>query len=437
MRLALALLSLLLAGCASDPVLPARGPLAFGDAVPVSLEWPGAEPVIASAPDGTLYVEGVGGTGDGNVNKVWRSSDVGATWTDITPAGPGQERSNDGFVAVASDGTVYAANVFSLTFQVYRSEDEGRTWTKLAMPPVPPLMHRHWILPSGDSTLHVAVEALPPSFAPYLAGLPPPEAEALDGQAGMWYYRSDDRGETWSAPVQIDPIVNFAGQSNMVVSADGQRLYVARYVEPAAPTSYTYDDGRWYLLASEDGGATWERREMFDLTSEMSTAVPSLAIDAANALHFAWSQQVGEVSRVMLSGSTDGGRTWSPPFAPTTNGTHAMAWIVPRGEGLGLMWYEAEAQGTASQVDSMWRIRYAEVDDPLGAAPIVRDVLVTPESVHDGNICAKGPACEGEEDRSLLDYPWMTVMPDGRVAMVFASTKWDRPSAFAAVAVQR
>src|SRR5438093_598399 len=99
----LVLLALLLAGCAASPA-----PIAPGDLLPhvlppvaVSKDAPGAEPVVALAPDGTLYVEGVGRIDrppsqvGQNVNKVWRSTDNGSTWQDVTPPLQGQERSND------------------------------------------------------------------------------------------------------------------------------------------------------------------------------------------------------------------------------------------------------------------------------------------------------------------------------------------------------
>lgn len=442
MRVLLLGAALLLAGCTT--LAPVDGParLRFDAPVAVSQEWPGAEPVLAMAPDGTLYLEGIGraasppATVEGNVNKVWRSTDDGATWQDVTPPGLGQERSNDGFVAVAGDGTVYAANVFSLTFQVYRSDDQGETWQRLDVPNLPALMHRHWIVPVGD-TVHVTLEALPPSFATFLGGVPPPLAQTGNPNEGMWYLRSEDRGDTWTAPVQIDPVVNFAGQSAMVASADGQRLYVGRYEEPGRdPVEYTYDAGHFYLLASEDGGATWERREMFDLAGETSTAVPGLALAEDGRLSFVFTQPVGNASRLHLAGSADEGATWSTPReVPLPPGTHAMPWAVARGNGtLGVMWYAADEPGPARALDEPWFVDFAWVTDAAGEAPQVRAARVTPEPVHQGNICAKGPACRQGEDRRLLDYPWAVLGPDGRARLAFASTAWERPSAFAVYA---
>ena len=429
---ALALAALLLAGCAA-PAGPDGGgvqggaadALAFDPPVPVSRDFPGAEPVIAVATDGTLYAEGIGGTGSGNVNKVWRSDDGGASWVDITPPAIGEARSNDGFVAVGNGDRVYAANVFQTTFQLFRSDDRGASWVPLPVPRVPALMHRHWIVPTGERTVHVAVEGFPPGFLPYLAGQGGLDAVQGTPNDGMWYARSDDLGQTWTLPQHVDPRVNFAGQGPLVASADGQRLYVPRYEDEAGAFSPTYEKGHWYLLASEDGGASWERREMFDLAAELSTAVPGLALDMAGALHFAWTQAEGGSSRLRIAHSSDGGRSWTQEAIGPRNGTMAMAWVAARGTDLGLLWYAADVEGPASKVDAPWFVDYMEV-----TANGTRVARVTPEPIHHGNVCARGPACGPGEDRRLLDYPWLVFDPEGRPNVVFASTAWDRPSAF-------
>ena len=443
----------LVAGCVTPGPGPGAGPGPSGWKLPVALSktFPGAEPVISTLPDGTLFAEGIGAGPNGNINVIYRSTDDGATWSVVTPPFEGEQRSNDGFVATGNGGSVYAANVFSTTFQVFRSDDKGASWTPLAVPHVPVLMHRHWIVPSGASTVFVVVEALPPGFASYLAGQKPPQDVTGTPNEGLWYFMSTDKGTTWSVPAHIDPLVNFAGQGNLVVSPDGKSLYVPRY-EEASKFSPAYKSGKWYLLSSHDGGSNWKRTEMFALTSELSTAVPALSMDGGGTLYFAWSQQVGNVSRAMYAFSKDQGVTWSTSRAiPGTNGagracsggasasspdgcgTNAMVWAIARGSGeLHAIWYTADvANGTASQIDAPWfidsvNLTGADTDAPTGA--IVR---LTLDPVHQGNICARGPACSGKEDRRLLDYPWMTFGPDGRTHVIFPSTKWDHPSAFA------
>ncbi|HVL48764.1 MAG TPA: sialidase family protein [Candidatus Thermoplasmatota archaeon] len=424
--------AVVLAGCLGG--VPARdasradlvgtpvAPFAFHPAVAVSKEWPGSEPVVAVASDGTLFVEGVGFVEGGllAVNKVFRSRDGGATWMDVTPEGLGEQGSVDGFVAVGNGDRVYAQNSGATTFQLFRSDDLGESWIPLPAPKFPVAMHRSWIVPEGAATLHVVYEALPPS---YLV----PQVPANPNE-GLWYFRSDDRGLTWSAPRQIDPIPNFAGQGNLVV-ANGS-LYVPRYVDAADPPRY--ERGQWYLIASEDEGRTWERREMFALTSELAGAVLSLAADGRGVLHFAWAQAAGNVSRVFTASSADGGRSWSAPFEVSANGTQALPWIAARGDGEAtLVWYEADAEGLASRVDAPWHVVAARVAGAHGEAPAVARTRVTADPVHEGNICAKGPACRGKDDRRLLDYPWVAFGPEGEAHLVFASTMWKRPSAFA------
>lgn len=422
-----------LAGCfGAGPKAPLDDGAGDGPLVPaldapviVSKDWPGAEPVIAIASDGTLYVEGIGSNDGLNiVNKVFRSTDDGATWTDVTPPGLGQEGSNDGFLAVGNGDRVYVVNVFSLTFQLFRSDDRGATWIPLPAPHLPLLMHRNWVVPVGESTLHVVVEALPPSF------LVPPLT--LAANEGLWYLRSHDRGLTWTVPVQIDPLINFAGQSNLVADREGTHLYVARYADEKGPNEPTYLRGLWYLIASEDGGATWQRRDMFPLTSELAAAVPSLALDDRGTLYFAWSQDVEGASQLHLARSTDGGRTWGPPLLPVpTDGTQSMPWIDARAPGeLGLVWYEADEPGRASKIDAPWFVEYALLAGADGDRPRAHVARATPDPVHEGNICARGPACGGGEDRSLLDYIWLEFGPDRRAHFVVGSTKWDRPTAF-------
>ena len=445
MRRAFLLAFLLVAGCVSvPPQATTLDGATLTPAVAISKESPGGEPVVAVLSDGTLFAQGVGSirtpTGQTtNVNKVWRSTDDGASWADVTPPFNGQERSNDGFVAAGNKDRVYAANVFSLTLQLFRSDDKGKTWTPLRPPPVPMLLHRHWVLPVGEKTVHLAVEALPPGYGPYLAGQAPPGDAPPTPNEGMWYMRSDDLGETWTQPVQIDPIVNFAGQSNMVASADGKDLYVQRFEQKDAPRfEPTYERGHWYLVSSHDAGASWKRSEMFDLTSELAAAIPFLVLDPDGHLSSFWSQETNGTSKLAYSWSADHGATWATPRTlPVGSGVQSMVAGDAKAPGVvALGWFEANATGTAPKVNASWgfwtaTLRDLETDAPAGNASLVA------AAVHQGNICPKGPACKAGEDRRLLDYPWVDVGPDGRAHFVFPSTAWDKPSSFAMYAGER
>jgi hypothetical protein len=352
-------------GEASDRPAEMLGP------VNVSQTWPGAEPVVDVGPEGTIYVEGVGSTeeADGttrNVNRVFRSTDGGQAWTDVTPPATANESSNDGYVAVGPEGTVYAANVFELTFQVFRSTDQGDTWEPVDVPRIPALMHRHWIAPLGDGEVHITVEALDPGAATILAG-----QESLEGQVdnpanqGFYYTRSTDGGDTWTMPERIDPQINYAGQSDMVVSEDGEQLYVARYEEDEEQAiDYDYVNGTFYLLASEDGGDAWERREMFTLDGESGSTLTSLALDEAGTLYFVWAEETGNRSTTWIAHSEDGGETWTHTELDPSPGTQAMPFARALDVGtLGVLWYDADTTGMPGDVDADWHVEYAQVTD--------------------------------------------------------------------------
>lgn len=435
--------ALLLAGCiggltspesdgSTEPTPDLGGPIG---AVDISTTWPGAEPVIDAGPQGTLYVEGVGTyqPDDGpsrGVNKVFRSLDRGETWTDVTPQGPGQEETGDGYLAVGPDGTVYAANVFGLTFQVYRSTDRGESWTPLNVPRLPLLMHRHWIEPTEDA-VHVTVEALAPGAVPFLLGGPTLEGQADHPNTGMYYFRSTDDGETWTTPERIDPKINYVGQSDMALGPDGESIFVVRYEEPdeTAPLHHSYDDGVFYLLASTDGGDSWERKEMFELEAPIGSALTSLSVDDEGRLQFVWAEMTGNRSKIHLATSADAGDSWDQRVLDVGDGTQAMPFATSlEGDRLALVWYEAHAPGNPVEVDADWHVHTAVLDD-VSAEPTVAATWTTAETVHRGNICVYGPACGDGEDRRLLDYPWVTTGPAGQIHAAWASTMWDRPSA--------
>lgn len=407
----------------SDGSLPALPTLALVGPFVVDAEKAGAEPVVAVAPDGTLFAEGVGA---GNV--VWRSLDGGVSWTDVSPPATGSVDSNDGFVEVGPDGVVFAANVFELTFQVFRSADRGASWEPLNMPRIPALMHRHWIVAHEAGVLHVSVEALEPGASPVLVGGPTATEGVLGSpNQGHYYMRSSDNGDTWSTPVRMDEQIVYAGQSNLAVTGDDQGIYMVRYEEDQGPPlDYTYDDGRFYLVASEDGGASWERREMFPLGGLIGSALTSLVADARGTLYYVWSEALAGRSVTHLAASKDRGESWTRTPLNLTDGTHAMPFAAPLGPAeLGIVFYNTTDVGVTGEVDGPWYVSYAHVRGADGPSPTWETVLVS-DVVHEDDICVKGPACGAEGgNRRLLDYPWVDVDGEGAAHLIFASTMWD------------
>ncbi len=434
-------LALLLSGCLAGPddgegEDDASAPALFEEPVTVSDRWPGGEPVVAVAPDGTLYYEGIGAAqtdeGTRNMNFVWRSTDDGGNWTQITPPAVMRESTNDGFVAVGPDGSVFAANVFGLTYHVFRSTDQGENWEPLNVPRLPALMHRHWISAHPDGLVHMTVEALDPGAVPVLIGGPTFEDLPASPNRGFYHMVSEDNGDTWSVPQRIDESINYAGQSTMAVSADGQEIYVMRYRESGRePLDYTYEDGEYFLLASGDAGQTWQTLDAFPLVGTMGSALTSLVLDAGGRLSFIRSEAINGTNRVLIDMSMDGGSSWDRLVPELGSGSQAMpigASAAP--DTLGVLWYEADSGGLTGEIDATWHMRYARMDG-LGNDSLAVTTADVSEPVHEGDICVAGPACtEREGDRRLLDYPWVAFGSDGRPHIAFASTLWDRPSAY-------
>jgi len=98
------------------------------------------ETMIARGADRTLFVTGYGE----DTPSLWRSNDEGRTWTsvDIGAAKDGAIGNSDTDLAVAPDGTVYLAEMSfdrdkgeGLQMSIAASRDSGATWKWLALCP--------------------------------------------------------------------------------------------------------------------------------------------------------------------------------------------------------------------------------------------------------------------------------------------------------------
>ena len=100
-----------------------------------SAPWAGrTESSIAVMPDGTIVLIG-GSTTNGYVNDVWQSGDQGATWTRVNTNAGWTPRDSLG-IAVLSDGSIVVsggtlAGGYTQFNDVWRSTDKGVSWTEM------------------------------------------------------------------------------------------------------------------------------------------------------------------------------------------------------------------------------------------------------------------------------------------------------------------
>lgn len=102
--------------------------------------------------------------------------------------------------------------------------------------------------------------------------------------------------------------------------------------------------------------------------------VPSVIRLPSGTLAAHWLQKSGQDTYaydVRLSYSTDDGRTWAASFLPHHDGSkreHGFASLVPIGDGLGLVWLDGRAMGSAAGHDEhaadtgAMSVRYAQYD---------------------------------------------------------------------------
>src|SRR3954451_7275133 len=179
--------------CAAAPAL-ATGPAALGfGANTYAYQADYGEPGLAIGPSSEIYVTTPGDNGA----VLATSTDQGATWTKLptarSTATQAALKGGDSDVAIADDGTVFAADLNVDGITVFRSTDHARTFPHQVF--VNSTSDREWLAVDGPHGEDV-----------YLAW-----HEIATGT--MLVAISHDRGDTFSAPKPIYSNPDTAGES--------------------------------------------------------------------------------------------------------------------------------------------------------------------------------------------------------------------------------
>jgi len=263
----------------------------------------GAIAVARSNPN-ILYV----GTGEGNLRGdvtwgggVFKSTDAGATWSDIGLTDTRQigavivDPRDPNIVLVAAIGHAFGPNTQR---GVFRTMDGGKTWNRV--------LYKNELTgaidlaadPSDPKIIYAAlwqVRRQPWNFA--------------SGGPGSGLYRSADGGVTWSQLSGHGLPEGMLGRIDVAISAaDSHRIYAMIEAK---------DGG---LYRSDDAGVQWRRVSDDGRVRQRAWYFSKIYADP-NAVDTVYALNTG-----MLR-SVDGGKTFN--LVPATHGDHHALWIDP------------------------------------------------------------------------------------------------------------
>jgi hypothetical protein len=224
---------------------------------------PRRDPTSVVLPDCSIVM--MGGQDDSYrvKNDVWRSTDQGATWTQVTAAAGWTPRDGHSSVALA-DGSIVLMGGWDDSGQrndVWRSIDQGATWTQMtaAAPWTPRRAHTSVALADGSIVLMGA--SIP---------------------SDVW--RSTDQGATWTQMTAEAPWAARAFHTSVAL-VDGSIVLMGGWDAPGKMND---------VWRSADQGATW---------MQMTAAAPWTPREEHSSVALA------DGSIVLMGGTDDSGRT--------------------------------------------------------------------------------------------------------------------------------
>ena len=275
------------------------------------------------------------------------------------------DRASDPWVSIGPDGTAYTVGLLATESTVSgnndtgvaaaTSSDGGKTWGNAALiksdqgtSPIFEVTHffndKESVTadPLHAGTAYVVWDRLvAPSHSPD-ADL---RAHAFRGPS--WFSKTTDGGKTWTGTRAIfDPGQNSQTIGNLVV-VDPRTGVLYDFFELIQTTGDPFFTPRGLsvgFISSSDGGNTWSQPTVvsnqqtpndFSTTGALlrtGAGLPSVAIDTSTGqLYVVWEDARftgGSVNQVVLSTSTDGGKTWSAPAVVSKTPTSTPAFTT-------------------------------------------------------------------------------------------------------------
>jgi hypothetical protein len=326
----------------------------------------------------------------GYVYEIWmgcngiafaRSTDGGATFEKPTSV-PGSVGSNvnswDPAVAVASDGTVYAAFMISHGSQWYpviaASFDHGVTFSQVT-PLVPPDSKnwgdREFIAVGPDGTVYVTWDYGPDRTSVTFLCSPTGSCGFGTGDLNVVMQKSTDRGKTFTSIGSpgsfVSPGFPASGGDSapLVVEPNGRIDVLYQGYQITDTTTFAMNPAYSYFTFSTDHGTSWSPPVRLGANNGTMSLDEwwidgDIAMDAGGNLYAVWDTQGAGSDIGWLSASTDHGAHWSLPVQVPTDQLN-----VPH-----VMQVTGGSAGTAY-------VSFFSNSDPRGYAQYLRTFSVT------------------------------------------------------------
>lgn len=408
-----------------DAPLPPQGPVSFSN---VRLPGTGSgEPGVAIASDDRVFVDGPF-TRAGP--SIWRSDDSvtfkRTSHFDTTPI----RASADTALAVAPDdpATVYAVNASqpaaASRFVLYVSRDRGETFPRTpTFVTTETALDRPWLAAGPNGVVYLVgrlrVFGSPPAVPVFFRS----------EDRGKTFTRMQSPTQP-----NLEAGCPKLGRPMIDASADNypDTVYVPyRTGTPLRCAEGDVQDEVW-MAKSTDGGATWTNRPIArpagtDIFSQISGA-----IDRDGTIYVVFAPNERDATgptHVKMSVSKDGGETWGDPFRVDQldgQNSNIQPVVAARNGRVDVAWYTAEPASFRAP-DADWTVAFARSMNAASATPRFRQSRVSEGVVHQGDYLPGGDPT-GASGPTLADFLDLRIGPDGRASVVWANTVYGAKS---------
>lgn len=159
------------------------------------------------------------------------------------------------------------------------------------------------------------------------------------GYANIYYKKSTDIGETWTAPIRLTWTMGNTFHPKIVADQNG--VLYAFWPKNPTPMDPNYDI---YYKKSTDGGGTWSAVERLTWNSGGSLG-PAVAVIPYEELHVVWYDSTPGLSEIFYKSSTNGGTNWGPTKRLTWSGKAFHPDICEENGDVHLIWYNYPTPG--------------------------------------------------------------------------------------------